>query len=170
MFSKIATVSFALLASSSLVAGHAAIIGATGDAGGAGSAIGGTSLPKSVTPTTGHVIDNQQLTPTLHVTVQVASLFSKILHASRVMPQLLVERLLVEEPTMSKLVLQWLWCVSFHGLTSINIPDNQQQLNGATLPQITPGGTVSMTLHQVNGDGAGPYTCMMDATGTGEWF
>lgn len=24
-----------------------------------------------------------------------------------------------------------------------------------------------MTLHQVNGDGAGPYTCMIDATGTG---
>ena len=44
------------------------------------------------------------------------------------------------------------------------------QLNGATLPQITPGGSVSMTLHQVNGDGAGPYTCMIDATGTGtQW-
>ena len=27
-----------------------------------------------------------------------------------------------------------------------------------------------MTLHQVNGDGAGPYTCMIDATGTGtQW-
>jgi hypothetical protein len=24
-----------------------------------------------------------------------------------------------------------------------------------------------MTVHQVNSDGAGPYTCMMDATGTG---
>jgi hypothetical protein len=39
--------------------------------------------------------------------------------------------------------------------------------NGGTLPQITPGGMVSMTLHQVNGDGAGPYQCMIDSTGTG---
>ncbi|KAF5851916.1 hypothetical protein GGP41_000661 [Bipolaris sorokiniana] len=39
-FSKTSFVSFSLLASSSLVAGHGAIIAATGDAGGAGSAIG----------------------------------------------------------------------------------------------------------------------------------
>lgn len=27
-----------------------------------------------------------------------------------------------------------------------------------------------MTLHQVNGDGAGPYSCMIDSTGTGmQW-
>lgn len=27
-----------------------------------------------------------------------------------------------------------------------------------------------MTLHQVNGDGAGPYECMIDSTGTGtQW-
>lgn len=37
-------ISFGLLATSSLVAGHAAIIGATGDLGGAGSAIGGESI------------------------------------------------------------------------------------------------------------------------------
>lgn len=44
------------------------------------------------------------------------------------------------------------------------------QLNGATLPQVSAGGTISMTVHQVNGDGAGPYTCMIDATGTGtQW-
>jgi hypothetical protein len=41
------------------------------------------------------------------------------------------------------------------------------QQNGATLPQVSAGGQVMMTLHQVNGDGAGPYTCMIDATGTG---
>ncbi|KAL3428213.1 hypothetical protein PVAG01_01722 [Phlyctema vagabunda] len=41
---------------------------------------------------------------------------------------------------------------------------------GGSMPQITPGGMVSMTLHQVNGDGAGPYECMIDATGTGnQW-
>ena len=44
------------------------------------------------------------------------------------------------------------------------------QLNGPTLPQVNAGGTLSMTVHQVNGDGAGPYTCMIDATGTGtQW-
>ncbi|KAF9738985.1 hypothetical protein PMIN01_01619 [Paraphaeosphaeria minitans] len=44
------------------------------------------------------------------------------------------------------------------------------QLNGGTLPQVNAGGMVMMTLHQVNGDGAGPYTAMIDATGTGtQW-
>ncbi|KAF1815025.1 hypothetical protein P152DRAFT_505931 [Eremomyces bilateralis CBS 781.70] len=42
--------------------------------------------------------------------------------------------------------------------------------NGDTLPQITPGGSVQMTVHQVNGDGAGPYNCMISADGTGtQW-
>jgi hypothetical protein len=40
-FSTSTIVSFGLLATTKLVAGHAAITGATGDAGGAGSAIGG---------------------------------------------------------------------------------------------------------------------------------
>lgn len=44
------------------------------------------------------------------------------------------------------------------------------QLNGPTLPQVTAGGMLMMTLHQVNGDGAGPYIAMIDATGTGtQW-
>jgi hypothetical protein len=44
------------------------------------------------------------------------------------------------------------------------------QLNGDTLPQVSPGGEISMTVHQVNSDGAGPYTCMIDSTGTGtQW-
>ncbi len=38
------------------------------------------------------------------------------------------------------------------------------------LPQISQGGEVSMTLHQVNADGGGPYTCMINADGTGaDW-
>lgn len=38
------------------------------------------------------------------------------------------------------------------------------------MPQISQGGMVMMTLHQVNGDGAGPYDCMIDSTGTGtQW-
>jgi len=38
-------------------------------------------------------------------------------------------------------------------------------MNGGQLPQISPGGEISMTLHQVNGDGAGPYTCQINAAG-----
>lgn len=38
---------------------------------------------------------------------------------------------------------------------------------GDQLPQITAGGELTMTLHQVNADGAGPYTCMINDDGTG---
>lgn len=38
------------------------------------------------------------------------------------------------------------------------------------LPTAAADGTVTMTLHQVNQDGAGPYTCQADATGTGTSF
>lgn len=38
---------------------------------------------------------------------------------------------------------------------------------GSQLPQVTPGGELTMTLHQVNSDGAGPYKCMINADGTG---
>lgn len=40
-----------------------------------------------------------------------------------------------------------------------------QDSNG--MPMISQGGMVMMTLHQVNGDGGGPYDCMIDSTGTG---
>ncbi|KAI0173334.1 hypothetical protein GGR52DRAFT_381864 [Hypoxylon sp. FL1284] len=39
---------------------------------------------------------------------------------------------------------------------------------GSQLPQITAGGQLKMTLHVVNADGAGPYTCMINDDGTGE--
>ncbi|CAZ79612.1 unnamed protein product [Tuber melanosporum] len=54
----------------------------------------------------------------------------------------------------------------------INIPTAMQSVitqNGG-LPQVSPGGELTMTLHQVNGDGAGPYECMIDQTGTGASF
>jgi len=35
------------------------------------------------------------------------------------------------------------------------------------LPMVSAGGMIMMTLHQVNNDGAGPYDCMIDSTGTG---
>ncbi|KAI9172200.1 hypothetical protein HJFPF1_01693 [Paramyrothecium foliicola] len=38
---------------------------------------------------------------------------------------------------------------------------------GDSLPQVTPGGEISMTIHQVNSDGAGPYTCMINADASG---
>lgn len=39
---------------------------------------------------------------------------------------------------------------------------------GDQLPQITAGGEVQMTLHQVNADGAGPYTCEINDDGTAQ--
>ncbi|KAG4417525.1 hypothetical protein IFR04_009337 [Cadophora malorum] len=46
----------------------------------------------------------------------------------------------------------------------------QLAANGGNMPQISAGGMVMMTVHQVNGDGAGPYDCMIDSTGTGtQW-
>lgn len=38
---------------------------------------------------------------------------------------------------------------------------------GDMLPQVSQGGEIQMTLHQVNSDGAGPYTCMINDDGTG---
>lgn len=37
---------------------------------------------------------------------------------------------------------------------------------GQMLPQVQPGGQIQMTVHQVNGDGAGPYECMVNTDGT----
>lgn len=39
---------------------------------------------------------------------------------------------------------------------------------GDQLPQIEAGGQIQMTVHQVNGDGAGPYACMVNADGTAQ--
>lgn len=39
--------------------------------------------------------------------------------------------------------------------------------SGSTLPQVSPGGTLSGTLHIVTTDGAGPYKAIIDPTGTG---
>ncbi|GKT51517.1 uncharacterized protein ColSpa_11698 [Colletotrichum spaethianum] len=38
---------------------------------------------------------------------------------------------------------------------------------GDMLPQVAPGSTLDLTVHQVNGDGAGPYDCMINADATG---
>ncbi|KAK5625188.1 hypothetical protein RRF57_000904 [Xylaria bambusicola] len=39
---------------------------------------------------------------------------------------------------------------------------------GDQLPQVSQGGELTMTLHQVNADGGGPYTCQINADATGE--
>ncbi|ORZ31896.1 hypothetical protein BCR44DRAFT_1463463 [Catenaria anguillulae PL171] len=38
------------------------------------------------------------------------------------------------------------------------------------LPLVAPGSTLTMTVHQVNADGAGPYTCEVSMDGTGAQF
>jgi hypothetical protein len=40
--------------------------------------------------------------------------------------------------------------------------------SGDVLPQVSAGGELKMTLHQVNSDGAGPYTCMINSDGTAQ--
>lgn len=44
---------------------------------------------------------------------------------------------------------------------------NVMAMSGSTLPQVSDGGSLSGTLHIVTTDGAGPYTCIVDPTGTG---
>ncbi|KAI9137206.1 hypothetical protein BKA69DRAFT_1099244 [Paraphysoderma sedebokerense] len=38
------------------------------------------------------------------------------------------------------------------------------------LPSVAPGQPLTLTVHQVNGDGAGPFNCELDQTGTGKSF
>jgi hypothetical protein len=40
-------------------------------------------------------------------------------------------------------------------------------MSGSTLPQVSSGGSISGTVHIVTTDGAGPYTAIVDPTGTG---
>jgi len=129
-FTKSSVVAFSLLASSSLVAGHGAIIAAVGDAGGAGSAIG-------VVPTTPR--DGTNRNPFQQDSTRFRG------DAAATCGETLGG-----------------------GANDIQAGTAQvMQLNGATLPQVSAGGALMMTVHQVNSDGAGPYKCMIDATGTG---
>ncbi|ORY09978.1 hypothetical protein BCR34DRAFT_358912 [Clohesyomyces aquaticus] len=132
-FSQATIVSFGLLATSQLVAGHAAIIKAVGDQGGAGSAIG-------VDPATPR--DGTRRNP-----FQQDSTRFKNAAANE--------------------------CGETLGGGTNNVETGTKAvmaMMGGTLPQVSAGGELSMTLHQVNADGAGPYTCMIDATGTGtQW-
>jgi hypothetical protein len=123
-------VAFGLLAIAELVAGHGAIVSATGDAGGSGSALG-------IDPSTPR--DGTRRRPFQQDTTRfqgaAADTFGETLAGGDNDPEA--------------------------GTANI------MELSGDELPQITPGGEVQMTLHQVNGDGAGPYTCMINDDGTG---
>jgi len=52
----------------------------------------------------------------------------------------------------------------------INMAAAMAEAESAGVPSIGADGQVKMTLHQVNGDGAGPYTCDIDASGMGTNF
>ncbi|KUJ21439.1 uncharacterized protein LY89DRAFT_577416 [Mollisia scopiformis] len=52
---------------------------------------------------------------------------------------------------------------------NIDIGENtEDQLLNKTVTSVTKGSTVSVTLNQVNADGAGPYTCDLDPTGNAD--
>ncbi|KAF1983191.1 hypothetical protein K402DRAFT_338815, partial [Aulographum hederae CBS 113979] len=120
-----------LLASGQLVAGHGAIIKATGNMGGNGSAIGvDASTPRDGTRRNPFQQDTTRFKGDNKAT-----------------------------------------CGQTLGAGENDIETGTKAVmasSGGMLPQISQNGEVQMTLHQVNGDGAGPYSCKIDATGTGQ--
>lgn len=123
-------VTLGLLFTAKLVAGHGAIISATGNAGGTGMALGVvTSTPRDGTRRDPFQQDSTRFQGA------AADTFGETLGGGDNNPEAGTAAILSE--------------------------------TGDQLPQITPGGSVDMTVHQVNGDGAGPYTCMINADGTG---
>lgn len=124
----------ALFAAADLVAGHGAITGATGNAGGSGMALGiVTSTPR----------DGTNRNPFQQDSTRFRGASAK---------------------TLGETV----------GAGANQLEAGTQKIlaeTGGTLPQVTPGGSVQMTLHQVNADGAGPYTCMINADATAQtWY
>lgn len=111
------------------VAGHAAIIKAVGDAGGAGMAIGvDTATPRDGTRRDPFQMDSTRFKGDAADTVGETV-----------------------------------------GGGTNNLAAGTTKIMGETgdaLPQVTAGGELKMTLHQVNADGAGPYSCAINADGT----
>lgn len=123
-----------VLLAARLVAGHAAIIYAIGNAGGLGMGLGvNTSTPRDGT--------------TVKPFQQDATIFSG-----------------ASANTVGKTL----------GGGENNIESGTAAIMAETrdkLPQITTGGELSMIIHQVNTDGAGPYSCRINADGTAkEWL
>jgi hypothetical protein len=52
---------------------------------------------------------------------------------------------------------------------NIDIGENTEgQLLAKTVTSVTKGGTVAVTIRQIDANGAGPYTCDLDLTGNGD--
>ncbi|TDZ17372.1 hypothetical protein Cob_v009705 [Colletotrichum orbiculare MAFF 240422] len=118
-----------LLATADVVAGHAAIIGATGDAGGQGMALGvDSSTPRDGTRRNPFQQDSTRFKG------EAADTFGETVGAGLNRLESGTKAIMAE--------------------------------TGQMLPQISPGGSIDMTLHQVNGDGGGPYDCMINADAT----
>ena len=114
---------------SPLVAGHAAIVRATGDAGGQGMALGiDTATPRDGTRRNPFQQDSTRFKGQAADTVG--------------------ETLAGGDNDVDA------------GTTAI------MGETGESLPQVTQGGEVQMTLHQVNGDGGGPYSCAINDDAT----
>ena len=119
-----------LLATAELVAGHGAIIAATGNAGGEGMALGiDTSTPRDGTRRNPFQQDSTRFKG------DAADTFGETVGGGTNQLEAGTKAILAE--------------------------------TGQQLPQVTPGGEVDMTLHQVNADGGGPYTCAINDDATG---
>jgi hypothetical protein len=117
MFSK-AVIAASILAAAELVAGHGAIIAATGNAGGQGMALGiDTSTPRDGTRRNPFQQDSTRFRG------ESADTFGETVGAGANQLEAGTAAIMAE--------------------------------TGAELPQVTQGGTVEMTLHQVNADGGG---------------
>jgi hypothetical protein len=111
-------VAFGLLATANLVAGHGAIIAATGDAGGSGMALGiDTATPRDGTRRDPFQQDSTRFKG------EAADTFGETVGAGTNNLETGTKAIMAE--------------------------------TGDQLPQITQGGSVDMTLHQVNADGGG---------------
>lgn len=131
MPSKTLTAAFLISLLSPLVAGHAAIVRATGDAGGQGMALGiDTATPRDGTRRNPFQQDATRFKGQAADTVG--------------------ETLAGGDNDVEA------------GTTAI------MGETGESLPQVTPGGEVQMVLHQVNGDGGGPYSCAINDDATAQ--
>ncbi|KAI0487062.1 hypothetical protein F4859DRAFT_502328 [Xylaria cf. heliscus] len=120
-----------LMSVAHLVAGHGAIVGAVGDAGGSGMAIGiDTSTPRDGTRRNPFQQDSTRFRG------DQADTFGETLGGGDNDVEQGTQAIMAE--------------------------------TGDQLPQVTQGGELNMTLHQVNADGGGPYTCEINADATGQ--
>ncbi|KAF4930717.1 hypothetical protein CGCVW01_v000813 [Colletotrichum viniferum] len=125
-----AAVAASVLAAAQLVAGHGAIIGATGELGGSGMALGiDPSTPRDGTRRDPFQADSTRFKGA------GADTFGETVGAGQ-----------NDLETGTRAIMA---------------------MTGDQLPQVRAGGTIDMTLHQVNGDGGGPYDCMINGDATG---